>query len=141
MCTLSFDLDRFQFERVHAWLSSSYWTPGIERPLVERAFAHSLAVGAYAPNGEQVACARLVTDRTSFGYLADVFVQEAFRGRGLGRAMTRALLEHPDTRGLRRIMLATRDAHGVYASCGFQPLEDAAPFMHIRRPLKAQETP
>lgn len=134
---LSFDPGRFQFDRIHALLSRSYWTPGIARELVERAFAHSLAVGAFAgPDAEQVGCARLVTDRTSFGYLADVMVHEAHRGRGLGRAMTRALLDHPDARTLRRILLATRDAHGVYAPLGFQPLDEPSTFLQIRRPFQ-----
>jgi ribosomal protein S18 acetylase RimI-like enzyme len=136
---LSFDPARFQFDRIHALLSRSYWTPGIGRDLVERAFAHSLAVGAFTgegPGAEQVGCARLVTDRTSFGYLADVMVHEAHRGRGLGRAMTRALLDHPELRTLRRILLVTRDAHGVYAALGFGPLDEPATFMQIRRPFR-----
>jgi len=131
---LSFDPATFQMDVVHALLSASYWTPGIARERVERAFAHSFAVGAFAPTGEQVGCARMVTDYTSIGYLADVIVHEAHRGRGLGRAMTRGLIEHPNLRGLRRILLVTRDAHGVYAACGFQPLADPTVFMQIHRP-------
>ncbi|WP_306591625.1 GNAT family N-acetyltransferase [Geothrix sp. 21YS21S-4] len=134
-CDLSFDPARFQFDRIHALLSHSYWTPGLGRERVERAFAHSLAIGAFHGT-EQVGCARLVTDRTSFGYLADVMVHEAHRSRGLGRAMTRALLDHPEVRTLRRILLVTRDAHGLYAACGFEPLEDPAAFMQIHRPFQ-----
>lgn len=131
----SFDQERFQWDRLHAFLSSTYWSPGIDRERVVRAFRHSLAVGAFTPEGEQVACARMVTDATSFGYLADVFVHEAHRGGGLGRRMTQLLLDHPDVRGLRRILLATRDAHGVYAACGFNALADPTRFMEIHRPF------
>lgn len=132
----SFAPEDFQLERVHAYLSASYWTPGISAELVMRAFQHSLAVGAFTEDRQQIGCARLVTDYTSFGYLADVFVDEGHRGRVLARRMTRLLLDHPELRGLRRILLATRDAHGVYATCGFLPLEDATPFMQIHRPFK-----
>lgn len=132
---LSFDPDRFQLDRVHALLSAGYWTPGISRELVARGFRHSLAVGAFI-GGEQVGCARLVTDYASFGYLADVMVHPDHRGRGLGRAMTRALLDHPEVRGLRRILLATQDAHGVYAALGFAPLDDPSRFMQIHRPFQ-----
>jgi len=101
---LSFDLERLQFNVIQAFLSASYWSPGISEELVRKAFLNSLAIGAYAPSGEQAGCARLVTDRTSFGYLADVFVHEAHRGKGLGRAMTMALLTHPEVQILRRIL-------------------------------------
>ncbi len=131
---LSFDPERLQFNVIHAFLSASYWSPGISEELVRKAFLNSLAIGAYAPSGEQVGCARLVTDRASFAYLADVFVHEAHRGKGLGRAMTMALLTHPEVQTLRRILLATRDAHGVYAGCGFQPIEDPHLFMQIQYP-------
>jgi N-acetylglutamate synthase-like GNAT family acetyltransferase len=133
-CELSFDPDRLQLEVIHAFLSSSYWSPGISLERVRKAFANSLVVGAYTSSGEQVGCARMVTDRARFAYLADVFVHEAYRGRGLGRAMTTALLEHPDIQDLRWILLATRDAHGVYAACGFQPIDDPHRLMQIRRP-------
>jgi GNAT superfamily N-acetyltransferase len=132
---LSHDQDRLQLSVIHGFLSTSYWSPGIPLFLVERAVSNSLAVGAYSESGEQVGFARLVTDRASFGYLADVFVLSAHRGKGLAKAMTRALLEHPDTLGLRNIMLATRDAHGVYAECGFKPLEEPSFYMQIRKPM------
>lgn len=134
--SFTFDPARFQFERIHALLRASYWSPGISRDLVERGFAHSLAVGAFTESALQVGCARLITDRASFGYLADVMVHPEHRGMGLGRAMTRLLLDHPELRTLRRILLATRDAHGVYAECGFEPIGDPRPFMQIHRPLR-----
>lgn len=115
-------IDRVDFERVTQWLASSYWTPGIARERVERA-AHnsSLVVGAYL-DGLQVGYMRVVSDRTSFGWLADVWVDEAHRGKGIARAMVRFALEHPEHQNLRRWVLATKDAQGVYAGCGFSPI-------------------
>ncbi|MDR3671442.1 MAG: GNAT family N-acetyltransferase [Holophaga sp.] len=118
---------------IHGFLTRCYWSPGIPREVVERAVNNSLVVGAYRAGGAQVGFARLVTDHATFGYLCDVFVLEEHRGRGLSVAMTQALLEASEVKGLRRIMLATRDAHGVYEKCGFQRIGDAAPFMQIMR--------
>lgn len=118
MIALSDDRTLLQFERIHAWLASSYWSPGIARDLVERAAAGSHTLGAYEA-GEQVGYARFITDGATFGWLADVWVAEAGRGQGLGRRMVRWFLDHPDYAGLRRIALVTGDAHGVYAPLGF----------------------
>ena len=109
-----------QFDRVHAWLASSYWSPGIARATVERAAAGSHCLGAYN-GGAQVGYARMITDRATFAWLADVWVDEPGRGRGLGRRMVRWFLDHPDYLDLRRIMLVTGDAHGVYSPLGFHP--------------------
>jgi GNAT superfamily N-acetyltransferase len=134
---LSYEQDRLQMDVIHGFLSTCYWSPGIRMEKMEKGIRNSLAVGAYLGR-EQVGFARLITDRASFGYLADVFVLDPHRGHGLAKAMTRALLEHPETRELRRVMLATRDAHGVYAACGFTPLDTPERFMQIHRPLKPE---
>jgi len=118
MIELSDDKARLQLDRIHAWLASSYWTPGIERPLVERTIAGSHCLGAYR-DGEQVGYARMITDHASFAWLADVWVEEGARGQGLGRRMVQWFLDHPGYAGIRRIALVTRDAHGVYAALGF----------------------
>jgi GNAT superfamily N-acetyltransferase len=131
---LSFDPAQQQIEVIHAFLFRSYWSPGIPRHLVEKAVGNSLVAGIFDPSGAQVGFARMVTDHTSFGYLADVFVLEAHRGRGLGHALTRALLDLPEVRGFRTLLLRTRDAHGLYEACGFERVLDPAPFMQIRRP-------
>jgi len=131
---ISLDPSELQLDVIHGFLAASYWSPGIPRELVAKAISHSLTVGAYGADGAQVGFARLVTDYASFGYLADVFVLEGHQGRGLARGMVRALLGTPDTLGLRRIMLATRDAHGVYQACGFEPLTRPEMFMQIVRP-------
>lgn len=115
---LSDDPALLQFDRIHAWLASSYWSPGIERELVEKAAAGSHCLGAYR-GVEQIGYARMVTDRATFGWIADVWIDEAERGQGLGRHMVRWFVDHPDYADLRRIGLVTKDAHGVYEALGF----------------------
>lgn len=126
------DVARIDFAAVHAWLAGSYWSPGVERERVEQAARFSaLVVGAYFA-GKQVGYVRVVSDRTTFAWIADVFVDPAHRGRGIARAMVRFALEHPNLQGLRRWMLATRDAHGVYAAAGFRGLEVPGEMMIFR---------
>jgi GNAT superfamily N-acetyltransferase len=119
--TLSDDRGRLDLDRVHGWLASSYWSPGIARELVERACAGSHCLGAYA-NGAQVGFARAITDHATFAWIADVWVDESSRGAGLGRRMVQWFVDHPPFAGIRRIALVTADAHGVYAALGFTPL-------------------
>ncbi len=119
--TLSDDKALLQIDRIHGWLAGSYWSPGIERARVERAIAESHSLGAYR-DGEQIGFARMITDHATFAWLADVWVDEAGRGQGLGRRMTQWFLDHPDFQGIRRMGLATLDAHGVYQAVGFRPL-------------------
>ncbi len=130
---LSLDPSELQLDEIHAYLARSYWSPDIPIAVVAKAIAHSLCVGVYAQDGAQVGFARIATDHATFGYLADVFVLVGNRGKGLSRAMVAALLALPEVRGLRRIMLATRDAHGLYAQLGFEPVTDPKPFMQILR--------
>ena len=119
--TLSDDRGRLDLDRVHGWLASSYWSPGIARELVERACAGSHCLGAYA-NGAQVGFARAITDHATFAWIADVWVDESSRGAGLGRRMVQWFVDHPSFAGIRRIALVTADAHGVYGALGFTPL-------------------
>jgi GNAT superfamily N-acetyltransferase len=119
---LSSDPVRLDRERIYRYLSEqSYWAAGVPRAVVERALDHSLCIAVYCDK-TQIAFARAITDRATFAYLADVFVDAAHRGAGLGKWMVDALLRHPDLQGLRRWLLATRDAHGLYAQFGFVPL-------------------
>jgi GNAT superfamily N-acetyltransferase len=121
MIELDDDKARLNVARIHGWLAGSYWSPGIELELVERAIAGSHCLGAYR-DGEQVGYARMITDHATFAWLADVWIAEGVRGHGLGRRMVNWFVEHPKFAGIRRIALVTADAHGVYEGVGFQPL-------------------
>jgi GNAT superfamily N-acetyltransferase len=121
MIELDDDKARLDVARIHGWLASSYWSPGVERDLVERAIAGSHCLGAYR-DGVQVGYARMITDHATFAWLADVWIEEPVRGQGLGRRMVNWFIEHPRFAGIRRIALVTADAHGVYEAVGFQPL-------------------
>ena len=118
---LSDDKGRLDVGRIHGWLASSYWSPGIARELVERAIAGSHCLGAYEGDA-QIGFARMITDHATFAWLADVWVDETARGLGLGKRLVAWFLDHPGFQGIRRIGLVTRDAHGVYASQGFHAL-------------------
>lgn len=131
--TLSDDPALLDVARIHGWLASSYWSPGIARALVERAIAGSHCLGAYRGD-EQIGFARMITDHATFAWLADVWVDEGARGKGIGRQMVAWFLDHPDFAGLRRIGLVTRDAHGVYAALGFHPLLRADRYMERLAP-------
>ena len=135
---LSDDASRLQVDRIHSWLASSYWSPGIERALVERAIAGSHCLGAYRDDA-QVAFARMITDHATFAWLADVWVEESVRGQGLGRRMVGWFLDHPSFAGLRRIGLVTADAHSVYAGLGFHPLVRADRYMERLAPGLADQ--
>lgn len=113
-----------QVEVIHGFLSASYWSPGIPRRIVERGIEHSWCVGVYDPADAQAAFARLVTDRATFAYLCDVFVLPQARGLGLSKAIVDFFVNHPELQNLRRWMLATRDAHGLYAQFGFETISD-----------------
>jgi GNAT superfamily N-acetyltransferase len=126
--TLSDDPARLDLDVIHGFLARSYWSPSIPRETLERAIANSLCFGVYLGES-QVGFARLVTDRATFAYLADVFVLEPHRGRGLSRALMELILAHPEVQGLRRWLLVTRDAHGLYRKFGFSDLANPALFL------------
>lgn len=130
---LSEDRGAMQIDVIHGFLTHIYWSKGIPRETVERAIAGSHVVGAF--DGQvQVGFARVITDHATFAYLADVFVLESARGRGLARAMVAHLQAHPDLQGLRRWLLATRDAHGLYASLGWTAVPDPTLLMQRHDP-------
>jgi ribosomal protein S18 acetylase RimI-like enzyme len=132
---LSTDANRLDIDAIHAYLRRSYWSAEIPRTIVERAARHSLCIGAYeSATGAQVGFARVVTDQATFAYLCDVYVLERHRGRGLSKAMVRAIMHHTAVKGARRVMLATRDAHGLYRRFGFRQVSANANLMQIVRP-------
>lgn len=128
--TVSTDPARLQLDVIHGFLAGSYWAAGIPRETVERAIRHSLCYGVYQGD-EQVGFGRLVTDFATFAYVADVFILEPHRGRGLAKWMARCMVDTPELKGLRRWLLATRDAHAVYRSVGFETVTDPSRFMQI----------
>ena len=127
------DVSRFDVDAIHAFLAQTYWSPGIPRRVVDRAISNSLCFGVLFGD-EQVGFARVVTDRATFAYLADVYVLEAHRGKGIARRLMHEVMHHPDLQGLRRILLATRDAHGLYSKYGFRPLAAPDRLMEIHNP-------
>ncbi|WP_067713187.1 GNAT family N-acetyltransferase [Nocardia yamanashiensis] len=122
--------DRLDVDLVHHWLSTdAYWALGRERDIVERAIRGSLNFGAYDTDGAQVAYGRVVTDLTTFAWLCDVYVDPAHRGAGLGSRLTTAIRDHLAPYKLKRIVLATLDAHGLYAKLGFEPVANPEMWM------------
>jgi GNAT superfamily N-acetyltransferase len=124
---ISTDPARLDRDLIHHWLSTdAYWALGRPRPTMDAAISASLNFGAYdSASGGQLAYARVITDHATFAWLCDVYVSPTARGRGLGTALATAVRDHLKPFGLRRILLATHDAHSVYAKVGFEPL--AAP--------------
>ena len=138
---ISFDPARIDRDRVHGWLCrEAYWSPGLDRRVFDRAVEHSLVASAIA-DGEQVAFARIVTDRATFAWLCDVFVAAGSRGRGVGRRLIGAILEHPELQGLRRWSLRTRDAHALYQRFGFMPLAAPERCMERHNPQAGASSP
>lgn len=133
MYEISADPARLDVARVHHWLSTdAYWALGRSLATQQAAISGSLNFGAYATGtGEQAAYARVVTDLATFAWLCDVYVAPAARGHGLGTALVTAVRDHLAPYGLRRVLLATDDAHGVYAKVGFEPLADPGKWMAL----------
>ena len=141
---VSDDPRRLDLAAIHRFISGeSYWAEGISEALLARAIAHSLCFGLYE-GSRQVGFARVVTDRATFGYLCDVYVERDRRGAGLGKWLVACVLEHPDLQGLRRLSLMTRDAHDLYRPFGFRALPEATRYLEIHRPdvyRKREEAP
>jgi GNAT superfamily N-acetyltransferase len=129
---ISTDRSRLDIALIHDFLRSSYWAQGIPREVVERSIQHSLCFGAFL-DGRQVGFARVISDFAAIAHVADVFVVPEHRGRGVSKLLMRAIVEHPELQGLRRMFLATRDAHRLYAQFGFQPLAHPEQYMTLRK--------
>ncbi len=123
--TVSNALSPKEVDKAYRWISTeSYWAQGLPRDVFDRSVAHSLCFALRDDAGDLRGFARVVTDKATFAYLCDVFVCVGVRGKGAGKALVSAIMEHPELLNLRRWMLATRDAHGLYARYGFTPLEN-----------------
>ena len=122
--TVSDDRERIDLDRAFGWISrESYWAAGIPAEVFARAVGNSIAAGIYAPSGEMVGFARVVSDRATYAWLCDVWIEAGSRGGGLAQRLVAYFLDHPDLQGLRRWALATRDAHGLYARFGFTAVD------------------
>jgi N-acetylglutamate synthase-like GNAT family acetyltransferase len=130
---ISTDPARVDAGMVHEFLTNSYWAKGILLETVRRSIEHSIPFGVYHGQ-QQVGFARIISDLATFAYLADVFIVPPFRGRGLSRWLMECIVGHPDLQGLRRWMLATKDAHGLYAKFGFTAISNPDSWMGIHRP-------
>jgi GNAT superfamily N-acetyltransferase len=124
--------------RIHQWISEeSYWANGRSKEVMARAIEGSHVIGVYS-DGEQVAICRIVSDGATFAWLCDIFVEESVRGIGIGTWMSQSAVAWATSQGIKRIVLATRDAHEIYARAGFAPLEGASRWMEIdNRPQRA----
>jgi GNAT superfamily N-acetyltransferase len=131
--SISTDKSKLDLAVIHEFLRSSYWSENIPKSIVEKSVKNSLCFGAY--EGEkQVGFARVITDYATFAYLGDVFILEAYRGQGLGKLLIQSILEHPELQGLRKWLLVTKDAHGLYRQFGFQDLARPEGYLEIVNP-------
>jgi GNAT superfamily N-acetyltransferase len=131
---ISTDAARLDLDVIHGFLADSYWAKGIPREVVARSIQHSLCFGIYDRDGAQAGFARVITDYATIAYLGDVFVLESHRGRGLGKWMMECVVAHPDLQNLRRWILLTRDAHGLYKQFGFTPVKVPERYMELHNP-------
>ena len=131
---ISTDRARLDLTVIHGFLTSCYWSKGIPREVVARSIEHSLCFGIYDGSAAQVGFARVVSDYETVAYLGDVFVLESYRGRGLSKWLMECVMQHPALQNLRRWILLTRDAHGLYSQFGFTPIEMPERYMELHRP-------
>lgn len=132
---LLFSTDRLKLDIpfIHAFLSQSYWAKDIPVDILETSIQNSLSIGIYIER-KQIGFARVITDFSTFAYLADVFIDDAFRGRGISKKLMEFILSFEEFGKLRRFILATLDAHGLYSQFGFCPLKSPDRFMEIHQP-------
>lgn len=138
--TITTDKRRLDLNAIHAFLSQTYWSPGVPLDVVKKAIENSLAFGVLRGQ-EQVGFARVVTDKATFAYLADVYVLEGHRGKGLSKRLLQEIEAHEDLQGLRRFLLATKDAHGLYAQFGFKELANPSRMMEKLNPDAYKRSP
>ena len=131
--TFSTDKSKLDPSVIHAFLTESYWSKGCSMDNVLRRIENSICFGVYDTE-QQIGFARVITDKTTFAYIADVFILENHRGQGLSKRLMAFIMEQPDLQNLRRWLLATRDAHGLYTQFGFTPLSNPEVWMDILNP-------
>ena len=131
---ISTDHQRLNLDVVHGYLTNCYWAKGIPREVVARSIEHALCFGIYDGEGAQVGFARVISDFATIAYVGDVFVLETHRGRGLAKWLMVCITQHPSLQNLRRWILTTLDAHGLYAKVGFTPVKAPERFMELHQP-------
>ena len=131
---ISTDPARLNLDVIYGFLTNCYWSKGIPREVVARSIEHSLCFGVYDGSGSQVGFARVVSDFATVAYLGDVFILESHRRRGLSKWLMESITQHPALQGLRRWILLTRDAHGLYQKFGFTPVKAPDRYMELHDP-------
>ena len=131
---ISTDPARLDLDVIHGFLTNCYWAKGIPREVVARSIDRALCFGVYDSSGKQVAFARVISDFATIAYVGDVFVLESHRGRGLGKWLMECIMQHPALQNLRRWILTTRDAHGLYAQVGFTAVKSPERYMERHDP-------
>jgi GNAT superfamily N-acetyltransferase len=131
---ISTDRERLDLNMIHGFLTNCYWAKGIPREVVARSIEHALCFGIYDGEGAQVGFARVISDFATIAYVGDVFVLDTHRGRGLGKWLMQCITEHPALQSLRRWILTTRDAHGLYSQFGFTSVKAPERFMERHQP-------
>jgi GNAT superfamily N-acetyltransferase len=131
---ISTDRERLSLDVIHGFLTNCYWAQGIPQEIVARSIDHALCFGIYDGEVAQVGFARVISDFATIAYVGDVFVLESHRGRGLGKWLMECITEHPALQNLRRWILTTRDAHGLYSQVGFTPVKAPERYMELHRP-------
>ena len=132
--------EKLDIDFIHSFLTRSYWAEGITKEVIKRSISGSLCFGVFENDkanlsaGRQIGFARMITDKATFAYLADVFIIEVYQGLGLSKWLMEVIMSHPELQGLRRMMLATRDAHGLYEKFGFTQLTNVDRWMQIHDP-------
>jgi GNAT superfamily N-acetyltransferase len=131
--SISTDRGRLDLDVIHGFLTNCYWAKGVPREVVARSIEHSLCFGVYDGSGAQVGFARVISDFATIAYIGDVFVLDTHRSRGLGKWLMECITRHPALQNLRRWILTTRDAHGLYSQVGFAPVKSPERYMELHR--------
>ncbi len=131
---ISTETREMDFDVIYTFISTSYWAKGIPKATMKKAIENAFCFALFDFENNQVGFARLITDKATFAYLADVFILEDHRQKGLSKWLISEIIDHPQLQGLRRMMLATKDAHGLYQQFGFEPLNSPEMLMQIHKP-------
>jgi GNAT superfamily N-acetyltransferase len=127
------DKEKIDLDYTHQFLAQTYWAEGIPKEIMQRSIQGSLCFAVFHQD-QQVGFARVISDEATFAYLADVFIDPAYRGKGLSKWLMEVIMEYPSLQGLRRFLLATRDAHGLYRQFGFETIASVEPWMQVHKP-------